>query len=482
MTRHYSSTAQPTTLTAGVSDSATVIPVAATTGFPAVDFVLALDYQGVAQELVLVTGVAGLNLTVTRGYNGTTAVAHNNGAAVVHTHAAIDFTDSRTHEAATSAHGVAGALVGTSDTQSLSNKNLTDPTNTFPSSLATDAEVTSAISTHNASSGRHGVTGSVVGTTDAQTLTNKTISLGSNTVSMTKAQLNTAVSDADVATIAGTETLTGKTLTSPTITDAVLTKGGKSQLPLIVCTSATRPSHVEGQAIYETDTELTYISDGATWRSARGGLGSIVTFNASGTFTKASYPGLRGVKVTVVGSGGNGGRANATGPTISNGAGGGSGGVDGGYLDASSLLASETVTVAAGGSGQNAGGDGLDGATSSFGAHYSATGGGGGTAGSTSLGIAAGGSAGSGSLADGSKGQIGYALTIGSTDVNFHMGDGAASAMSADARNSHSGSSAGAAGRFPGGGGAGGCRHTSGAGFQDGGAGADGVVIVELYY
>lgn len=45
-----------------------------------------------------------------------------------------------------------------------------------------------------------------------ETLTGKTISLASNTVTSTLAQLNTAVSDADVASLAGTETLTGKTI------------------------------------------------------------------------------------------------------------------------------------------------------------------------------------------------------------------------------------------------------------------------------
>ena len=44
------------------------------------------------------------------------------------------------------------------------------------------------------------------------TLTNKSISLGSNTVTSTLAQLNTAVSDADVASLAGSETLTNKTV------------------------------------------------------------------------------------------------------------------------------------------------------------------------------------------------------------------------------------------------------------------------------
>lgn len=52
-----------------------------------------------------------------------------------------------------------------------------------------------------------------------QTLTNKTIDLGSNTLTGTKAQFNTAMSDADFATLAGSETLTNKTLTAPTLAD-----------------------------------------------------------------------------------------------------------------------------------------------------------------------------------------------------------------------------------------------------------------------
>jgi hypothetical protein len=51
----------------------------------------------------------------------------------------------------------------------------------------------------------------------AQTLTNKTINLTNNTLSGTIAQFNTALSDADFATLAGTETLTNKTLTDPKI-------------------------------------------------------------------------------------------------------------------------------------------------------------------------------------------------------------------------------------------------------------------------
>jgi hypothetical protein len=61
--------------------------------------------------------------------------------------------------------------------------------------------------------GKTAPSGTVVGNSDTQTLTNKTIALGSNTVSGTIAQFNTAVTDADLATLAGTETLTNKRIT-----------------------------------------------------------------------------------------------------------------------------------------------------------------------------------------------------------------------------------------------------------------------------
>src|SRR3990167_3125857 len=54
-----------------------------------------------------------------------------------------------------------------------------------------------------------------------QTLTNKTINLTSNTLTGTTAQFNTALSDNDFATLAGSETLSTKTLASPMITGAI---------------------------------------------------------------------------------------------------------------------------------------------------------------------------------------------------------------------------------------------------------------------
>jgi hypothetical protein len=56
-----------------------------------------------------------------------------------------------------------------------------------------------------------------VSASSTNTFSNKSISLATNTVSGTLAEFNTALSDADFATIAGSETLTNKTLTTPVI-------------------------------------------------------------------------------------------------------------------------------------------------------------------------------------------------------------------------------------------------------------------------
>lgn len=73
----------------------------------------------------------------------------------------------------------------------------------------------------------------VVGLAATQTLTSKTLALGSNTLSGTTAQFNTALTDGDFATLAGTETLTNKTIngTNNTITNVSLTAGVTGVLP-----------------------------------------------------------------------------------------------------------------------------------------------------------------------------------------------------------------------------------------------------------
>lgn len=127
--RYYSSLAQPTQLSSNISNVALSMPVDAVTGFPtSYPYTLAVEYGTSAEELVDVTNASGKTLTVTRGVDGTSAQSHPVGAVVRHVSSARDFADLQGHIAATGAvHGVAGTLVGTSDTQTLANKTLTSP-------------------------------------------------------------------------------------------------------------------------------------------------------------------------------------------------------------------------------------------------------------------------------------------------------------------------------------------------------------------
>lgn len=177
--RNFSSTAADTTLTTPSVAADTTLDVAATTGFPAPPFILALEPDTANQEVVLVTGVAGLTLTVTRGYDSTVAVNHASGVVARHSHAAIDFREANVHvNSAAGVHGVGGDVVGTTGKQVLTNKDFTAVSNTFPASLATDAEVQTVsddLAAHAAKTAAHGASGAVVGTTGTQTLTNKTL-------------------------------------------------------------------------------------------------------------------------------------------------------------------------------------------------------------------------------------------------------------------------------------------------------------------
>jgi hypothetical protein len=213
-------------LQSSISDTTTTISVDSTTGLPGTTpFTLVID-PGSTEEIVTVTGVSGTNLTVTRGQDGSAAQAHASGAVVRHMATARDFREPQEHMGNTVAHGTTGAVVGTTDTQALTHKDLTSSTNTFPSTLATDNEVSAAVTAHAGSTTTHGVAGSIMGTSSAQTVTNKDLSSSTNTFPSslaTTAALGAHIADTAAHAATGgvvgaskTQTLTNKTISGAT--------------------------------------------------------------------------------------------------------------------------------------------------------------------------------------------------------------------------------------------------------------------------
>jgi len=136
---------------------------------------------------------SGSNLTdiATRSHTDLTSIGTN-------THAQLDtaVTNSVSHIAAsTGVHGISGSVVGTSDAQALTSKTIVVASNTVTTAASGNLAATelntalaelqsdidtratsSALTTHTgASTGVHGVLGAVVGTTDIQSLSQKTI-------------------------------------------------------------------------------------------------------------------------------------------------------------------------------------------------------------------------------------------------------------------------------------------------------------------
>ena len=131
MARNYSSTATEKQLASNVTNVATQITLDNATNLPSPPFILVLNPDTNIEEIVLVdadqTGVVSPTFKVTRAQDGTTAQTHTAGQVVRHMIVGSDLQAVSTHTDATAAHGATGAVVGTTNTQTLTNKTLTSP-------------------------------------------------------------------------------------------------------------------------------------------------------------------------------------------------------------------------------------------------------------------------------------------------------------------------------------------------------------------
>lgn len=124
--RRYVTGSPEAVLSIGINASVTTFALSTGTGFPATPFPLILDYLAASgEEVVLVTGLAGATVTAcTRGFNGSAAVSHAANAKCVHGIIALDPEETSQHTSSTGAHGTASPIVGTTDAQTITTKTL----------------------------------------------------------------------------------------------------------------------------------------------------------------------------------------------------------------------------------------------------------------------------------------------------------------------------------------------------------------------
>ncbi len=239
--RNFSSTAVETSLQSSIpaqsqGQSNTSFIVASVSGFPSVPFTLIVDPDTSKEEVVTVTAASSTTLTVTRGEDSTQAVAHSAGAVVRHGVSGRDFREEQTHIAArgydadqaildlanqTHVHGLAsgdGSVVGTTKTQTLTNKTLTSP-------IITGGQV-----------GDTGITFEGATSDIYETFLAVTDPTADRTITLPDATGNVVLD-----TLA--QTLTNKTLTSPTISGSPIITGLSSAG--MISSSATPKDYVD---------------------------------------------------------------------------------------------------------------------------------------------------------------------------------------------------------------------------------------------
>ena len=212
-TRKYTSRSQQTTLSSAVTSGATVIPVtnastlfAGTTISAGQTFTIVIDPDTALEEICDVTAASSNNLTVTRAVDmsGASAQDHSSGAVVRHMMIGRDLRESNLHIEATGSyndgtgahnlHGLGssdGVVVGTTATQTLTNKTLTAP-------VLTGAGVDASIVFEGSTADAFETTLTVVDPT------------ADNTITLPNTSGTVTINDA-------TQTLTNKTLTTATL-------------------------------------------------------------------------------------------------------------------------------------------------------------------------------------------------------------------------------------------------------------------------
>jgi hypothetical protein len=252
---------------------------------------------------------------------------------------------------------------------------------------------------------------------------------------------------------------------------------------------------VEGMVTYLENSKTIEAYNSTAWitvanaGTASYNLAQTLYYTSSGTFTKATYPWLRAIKVKTQGAGGGSGGVAGLAPGAFGGSGGGGAGAfaESFISDIAGLDSSITVTVGSGGAAGAAGANaGSSGGTSSFGTVVTANGGGGGGSsnGFTSavffVNAGVGATSATGDLVvPGGSGTNGFMVAAAGNATIAGAGGNSVLGFSPVVNRANSEKAAAAGLGF--GSGARGCANEGGDAARAGAAGANGIVIVELY-
>ena len=285
-TRQYSSRSQQTTLTGAITSGATSMTVVSGTGLlggvtiPAGrTFTLVIDVDTALEEIVDATAVSTNTFTITRGVDGSTAQEHSAGAVVRHMAIGRDYRDANLHAeadasyndgggSAHSMHGIAageGVVVGTLKTQTLTNKTLTSPTISNPTITGTSGVETSIVF-EGSTADAYETTLTVVDPTQ------------DNTITLPNTTGTVVIADA-------TQTLTNKTLTSPTISGSPVITGLSSAG--MISSSATPKDYVDS-ILGSATAAATSAASAATSAASAATSASSAATSASNALTSAN--------------------------------------------------------------------------------------------------------------------------------------------------------------------------------------------------